>query len=422
MKATLTLNKGRGSLTHNARTAREKNQTWSDSLTGSNIWLCDRCRSSADLRKMYQEEFGSALKKYNQSQISRGHSERQIRDYYDKIRNSKQENLTYSFVYQIGELDLISKGSEEEQRCIDALRDIGIGFEERNPSFRVAQSVIHCDEKGIAHLHLIFIPVSEGNKRGLETKNSFVGALRDMGYKGQENYKLWRNAEAEACEKIMMSHGIEKIQSRNHENLVHDMEIYKQMKADEERITKISPKETVLGRFSENVVLKHSEYETLRKSAENGVYVDAVKAQTAKDRQNLEKKLSEFEKEHLSAMDQLNNERNALNELQKKLTQEEKRLSDWSDQLDLRESNIRSSENLEELAEDGSFFRSFTECLARIAYRHQSFFENCIKPMADTVHEFFPENGSVDRFIEMFNDSYEQIIEEHQHSDYHQRM
>lgn len=422
MKATLTLNKGRGSLTHNARTAREKNQTWSDSLTGSNIWLCDRCRSSADLRKMYQEEFGPALKKYNQSKISRGHSERQIRDYYDKIRNSKQENLTYSFVYQIGEMDLIPKGSEEEQRCIDALRDIGIGFEERNPSFRVAQSVIHCDEKGIAHLHLIFIPVSEGNKRGLETKNSFVGALRDMGYKGQENYKQWRNAEAEACEKIMMSHGIEKIQSRNHENLVHDMEIYKQMKADEERIAQISPKETVLGRFSENVVLKHSEYETLRKSAENGVYVDAVKAQTSKDRQNLEKKLSEFEKEHLSAMDQLNNERNALNELQKKLTQEEKRLSDWSDQLDLRESNIRSSENLEELAEDGSFFRSFTECLARIAYRHQSFFENCIKPMADTVQEFFPENGSVDRFIEMFNDSYEQIIEEHQHSDYHQRM
>ena len=124
MKATLTLNKGRGSLTHNARIAREKNQTWSDSLTGSNIWLCDRCKSSADLRKMYQEEFGSALQKNNQSQISRGHSERQIRDYYDKIRNSKQENLTYSFVYQIGELDLIAKGSEEEQRCIDALRDI----------------------------------------------------------------------------------------------------------------------------------------------------------------------------------------------------------------------------------------------------------------------------------------------------------
>lgn len=422
MKATFTLNKGRGSLTHNARTAMEKNQTWSDSMTGSNIWLCDRCRSSADLRKMYQEEFGSALKKYNQSQISRGHSERQIRDYYDKIRNSKQENLTYSFVYQIGELDLISKGSEEEQHCIDALRDIGRGFEERNPSFKVAQSVIHCDEKGIAHLHLVFIPVSEGNKRGLETKNSFVGALRDMGYRGQDNFKQWRNTEAEACEKIMMSHGIEKIQSRNHENLVHDMEIYKQMKADEERIAQISPKETVLGHFSDKVVLQHSEYETLHKSAENGVYVDAVKAQTAKDRQNLEKKLSEFEKEHLSAMDQLNNERIALNERQKKLTHEEKRLSDWSDQLDIRESNIRSSENLEELAEDGMFFRSFTECLARIAYRHQSFFEKCIKPMADTVQEFFPENGSIDRFIEMFNDSYEQIIEEQQHSDYHQRM
>jgi len=55
------------------------------------------------------------------------------------------------------------------------------------------------------------------------------------------------------------------------------MEIYKQMKANEERIAKISPKETVLGHLSEKVVLKRDEYETLRKSAENGVYVDAVK-------------------------------------------------------------------------------------------------------------------------------------------------
>ena len=68
------------------------------------------------------------------------------------------------------------------------------------------------------------------------------------------------------------------------------------------------------------------------------------------------------------------------------------------------------------------FFRSFTECLARMAYRHKSFFEDHISPMVDTVQEFFPENGSIDRFIELFKDSYEQIIEEQQHSDYHQRM
>lgn len=348
MKATLTLNKGHGSLTHNARTAKEKNQTWSDSLTGSNIWLCDRCSSSADLRKMYREEFGSALEDYNKAQISKGHPERKIRDYYYKVRDSKQEKLTYSFVYQIGELDLIPKGSEEEQRCIDALRDIGKGFEERNPSFKVAQSVIHCDEKGIAHLHLIFIPVSEGNKRGLNTKNSFVGALRDMGYIGKDSFMQWRSAEIQACEKIMVAHGIEKIQSRNHENLIHDMEIYKQMKEKQDQIAKISPKETVLGHFSEKVVLERDEYEILRKLAENGVYVDAVKLQTEKDRRTMENQFAKMEKEHLSVMDQLNNERNALNELQQKLTQEEKRLSDWSDQLDVRESNIRSSEGLEE--------------------------------------------------------------------------
>lgn len=325
MKATLTLNKGHGSLTHNARTAKEKNQTWSDSLTGSNIWICDRCKSSADLRKMYQEEFGSSLKKYNQSQISRGHSERQIRDYYDKIRNSKQENLTYSFVYQIGELDLIAKGSEEEQCCIDALRDIGREFEERNPSFKVAQSVIHCDEKGIAHLHLVFIPVSEGNKRGLSTKNSFVGALRDMGYKGKDSFMQWRSAEIQACEKIMNAHGIEKIQSRNHENLIHDMDIYKQMKADEEKIANISHKKTISGAFSNKVMLDITDYKKLVETAKKGVYLDAVKSQVAKDRRTMEKKFAKMEQNQTSSMNPLNNECNTLDNLKNKLSKEEER-------------------------------------------------------------------------------------------------
>lgn len=60
MEATLTINKGRGSLTHNTRSAKEKNQTWDGSLVGNNIWINDRCKSSNDLRKMYAEEFGSA--------------------------------------------------------------------------------------------------------------------------------------------------------------------------------------------------------------------------------------------------------------------------------------------------------------------------------------------------------------------------
>lgn len=426
MKATLTLNKGRGSLTHNARTAKEKNQTWSDSLTGSNIWLCDRCKSSSDLRKMYQEEFGSSLKKYNQAQISRGHSERQIRDYYYKIRDSKQEHLTYSFVYQIGELDHIAKGSEEEQRCIDALRDIGKGFEERNPSFKVAQSVIHCDEKGIAHLHLVFIPVSEGNKRGMETKNSFVGALRDMGYRGQDNFKQWRNTEAEACEKIMMSHGIEKIQSRNHENLVHDMEIYKQMKAEEAQMSHITPKKTILGRVTDKIELSTVQYETLLRTAKKGLKFNAIENQLAKDVQINAKKSAELENQKNDFLKQRKKSNYEIMQKEKELSTKEEQLADLEQNLEQREKDLMQFDDqkneIMELAEDGSMFRSFVQCLARIAYRHQSFFEDHVKPMVDTVQEFFPENGSIDRFIELFNDSYEQIIEEHQHSDYHQRM
>lgn len=406
MEATLTINKGRGSLTHNTRSAKEKNQTWDDSLIGNNIWINDRCKSSNDLRKMYAEEFGSALSDYNASQIAKGHSERQISDYYEKIKKSKQEHLTYSFVYQIGELDQIAKGSPEEERCIAALKDIAASFEERNPAFKVAQSVIHNDEKGIGHLHLVFVPVSSGNKRGLATKNSFVGALKNMGFTGHDNFKQWRTAESEACENIMQRHGIDKIMSSNHDNLVHDMDLYKKMKADEEELARITPNKPVLGHFSDKVTLRSSEFEILLKQAKKGVKWDAVQSQAETD-----SKL--FCKQKKKAIEEIKTARDDLMAYQEHLQEKEKRLNERSDQLDYREANLRDAEKLEELAEDGKAFRTFTYHLAEIAFHHPQFYESYIAPMVDAVTDFFPEDNSLVRFMIRFRDSCQEIFDDH---------
>ena len=48
--------------------------------------------------------------------------------------------------------------------------------------------------------------------------------------------------EVKACNQIMLEHGIERIQSKNHENLIHDMEIHKRMKAEEAQMAQIAPK------------------------------------------------------------------------------------------------------------------------------------------------------------------------------------
>lgn len=417
-KATLTLNKGRGSLTHNARTAHEREQTWSDDLVEQNIWINSRCMDANDLRAMYKDIFQDALDVYNAKQVQKGHSERQIDDYYDKIKHSKQEHLTYSFVYQIGELDHIGKGSEEEKQCIDALKDIAESFEDRNPAFKVAQSVIHNDEKGIAHLHLVFIPVSSGNKRGLETKNSFIGALKDMGYKDKDNFKQWRTTEVNACNQIMLEHGIERIQSKNHENLIHDMEIYKQMKAEEEQMAQITPKKTILGRMTDKVELSTVQYETLLKTAKKGLKFDAVEKQLVKDAQSNETKSADLENQKNKYLKQRKQERIEIMQKEKQLNAKEKDLNAWEKDLDQREASIsefeQKQEAIEELAEDGSMFRSFVNCLAKTAYKHQEFFEEHLNPILEKLGDHFAEDSGVRRFVQLLNESYKEVVYEHE--------
>nr|WP_297933208.1 hypothetical protein [uncultured Lachnoclostridium sp.] len=418
LKATLTLNKGRGSLTHNARTAHEKEQTWSDDLVQQNIWINARCMNANDLRGMYKDIFSDALDAYNAKQVQKGHSERQIDDYYDKIKHSKQEHLTYSFVYQIGELDHIVKGSEDEKQCIDALEDIAKSFEERNHAFKVAQSVIHNDEKGIAHLHLVFIPVSSGNKRGLETKNSFVGALKDMGYKDKDNFKQWRTTEVEACNQIMLEHGIERVQSKNHDNLIHDMDIYKQMKAEEEQMAQITPKKTILGRMTDKVELSTVQHETLLRMAKKGLKFDATKNQLAKDAQINAKKSAELENQKNDFLNQRKKSNYEIMQKEKELSVKEKQLDAWEKDLDQREASIsefeHKQEDIEELAEDGYMFRSFVECLANTAYKHQQFFEDHLNPILEKLGNHFAEDSGVRRFVQLLNESYKEVVYEHE--------
>lgn len=135
-----------------------------------------------DLGEVYHELFGDALEDYNRKQAEKGHSERVIDDYLEKIRSGKQEKPSYEMVVQIGNRDTNS-ATDEANRAGSSLiyRDFLREFKERFPQLRVYQAAVHMDE-ATPHLHVCFVPVSKGNKRGLATKNSLSGAWRQMGY------------------------------------------------------------------------------------------------------------------------------------------------------------------------------------------------------------------------------------------------
>lgn len=200
---TVSIAKGRGYLNHNDRSIdRVSEKSWDPELSRKNVI----CRN-IPIQDAYNQIFGKALSEYNQRQIDVKHPERQIKNYYDHISRSKQEKTFYEFVVAFGNMN--DKDTEIYpvlQRCLD---EYITNFDERNPNFKVFQKIVHLDEKGIDHAHLDFIPVSTHNKRGLSVKNSFRGALKEMGYTGKTAFLDWRQSEEKYMAEILERHGLE---------------------------------------------------------------------------------------------------------------------------------------------------------------------------------------------------------------------
>lgn len=200
---TVSIAKGRGYLNHNDRSIdRVSEKSWDPESSRKNVI----CRN-IPIQDAYNQIFGKALSEYNQRQIDVNHPERQIKNYYDHISRSKQEKPFYEFVVAFGNMN--DKDTEIYpvlQRCLD---EYITNFDERNPNFKVFQKIVHLDEKGIDHAHLDFIPVSTHNKRGLSVKNSFRGALKEMGYTGKTAFLDWRQSEEKYMADILERHGLE---------------------------------------------------------------------------------------------------------------------------------------------------------------------------------------------------------------------
>lgn len=200
---TASIVKGRGYLNHNDRTIKQVNsRSWKAELSSQNIVYVNE-----PIQNVYHELFDPALENYNQSQIKKNHPERQIKDYYEHISRSKQEKPFYEYIVALGNIN--DKNTEIYpvlQQCLD---EYNRGFQSRNPNFRVIQQITHRDEIGIDHTHIDIVPVCSGNTRGLSVKNSFRGALKEMGYTGKTAFLDWRQSEEKYMAEILERHGLE---------------------------------------------------------------------------------------------------------------------------------------------------------------------------------------------------------------------
>ena len=226
MKRTISAMVGKGSVNHNSRKFKAENVD--GSRTHLNIDYCN-----VNIKKVYHELFDKALERYNSKQTR---ADRKIENYYEKIRNSKQEKPFHELILQIGDKENMSAESENGELARQILDEYYRGFQERNPHLKVFSAHLHMDE-ATPHLHIDFIPFTTGSKRGLYTRVSLKQALAAQGFKGgtrgDTEWNQWVSAEKSALAFVMERHGIDWEHKGTHEKHLSVLDYKKQEREKE---------------------------------------------------------------------------------------------------------------------------------------------------------------------------------------------
>ena len=224
---------GRGSIRHNNRSFSAANID--RSRTEQNVTYCND-----DLKQVYHEIFDEALAAYN---AKKKKTRDKITDYYEHIRQGKQEKLFHEAIFQIGNLEDCGCGSPGGERAAAALKEFAESFQERNPHLRVFNMVLHMDE-ATPHLHVDFIPVATEQSRGLSTRVSMKQALKQQGFvslgRKQTEWNAWMDREKVALKEIAQVHEFEIISlggGRPHMDLPEYRAAAQRLEAVQEQVT-----------------------------------------------------------------------------------------------------------------------------------------------------------------------------------------
>ena len=218
MKRTISVMVGHGSVNHNSRKFHAKNTD----LERSHLNI-DYCQEN--IKVVYHELFDEALKRYNEKQTR---ADRQIADYYEKIRSGKQEKPFHEIILQVG--------NKEDMSAAAVLGEYMKDFQERNPQLRVFSAHLHMDE-ATPHLHIDFVPFTTGSKRGLDTRVSLKQALAAQGFhggtRGDTEWSQWVRSEKEQLALVMERHGIEWEDKGTHDKHLSVLDYKKEQRAKE---------------------------------------------------------------------------------------------------------------------------------------------------------------------------------------------
>lgn len=227
-----------------------------------------------NLKELYKTEFEKAQTDYNDKQKR---SDRKIKNYYEHVQQGKKTSLQQEMILQVGDKDDFKNNPDNSKIANEVLEKWFEKFEERNPNLKVYNAVIHNDEAS-PHMHLNFVPVATGYKRGMDKQVSFDKAIiqQDHTLNKERPFEDWRNKEVLLLEQMLKERGIERdLIGTNDYKDVNDMK----MKKDELRELDKQIEDKKQEFDSEREKLQ-KDVQELKKAAELSKSIDSIKTES----------------------------------------------------------------------------------------------------------------------------------------------
>lgn len=282
MKRTISGMIGAGSLAHNRRDFIAEN------VDSDRVHL-NICYQNENLKQVYKKLFDESVERYNVGK----RKDRQITNYYEKIRQGKQEKLFHEVIFQIGNCEDMAAGTPDGELAVKVLDEYIQDFQKRNPTLRVFSCYLHQDE-ATPHLHIDFVPYVTGWKgKGMDTRVSLKQALKSLGFQGGNKHDTelnqWINHEKEVLAEIAREHGIEWEQKGIHEE---HLDVYNFKKKERKKeVQALEQEKEYLTAENEGLTAQ------IAKVRADIKMLEEEKSQAQKDKEMAEQRVEKAEKE-----------------------------------------------------------------------------------------------------------------------------
>lgn len=309
---------------HNNRKYKNVNNKEIDpTLSNENITLRGSKNITNDVKELYKTEFAEATYNYNLKQKD---ERRKVVDYLDKMNKDEKNNIAVEFIYQVGDAETWKGRSLEDKKKTKEIFEKAIDILE-SKGIKVANATIHFDETS-PHMHVVGVPIIEGQTRGLEKQVSQRKVLT------REVLKELR----EETEKVFIEE-YKRVYKTNDVTLKKGSEIEEHLSVEDYKNTKkmleVAKKYGNRKELKEEIEKKVDEVEKAIEGLENDKIEKSKKIQDLEsENENLTSELTNLEEKNYS----LNSE---VKELETSKTTKEKEKDDIEKKLDLYQQKIK---------------------------------------------------------------------------------